>query len=95
MKFSPANSNILIETLPEPKGVMIMVKDNGIGIPDDLKDNIFDPFTMSKRDGTQGEKPFGLGLYISKQIVEAHEGKIWFKDADGGGTEFYVELPLN
>lgn len=95
MKFSPANSNILIETLPEPQGVTIIVKDNGIGIPEDLKDNIFDPFTMSKRDGTAGEKPFGLGLYITKQIVEAHDGKIWFKNADGGGTEFYVELPLN
>jgi signal transduction histidine kinase len=95
MKFSPENSNILIEAIPEPEGVMIMIKDYGIGIPDELKDNIFDPFTLSKRSGTQGEKPFGLGLYITKQIVEAHEGKIWFKNADGGGTEFYVELPLN
>ena len=95
MKFSPENSNILIEAMPEPTGVMIMIKDHGIGIPDELKDNIFDPFTMSKRSGTQGEKPFGLGLYITKQIVEAHDGKIWFKNADGGGTEFYVELPLN
>lgn len=95
MKFSPENSNILIETAREQAGVTIIVKDSGIGIPDELKDNIFDPFTMSKRDGTQGEKPFGLGLYITKQIVEAHDGKIWFKNADGGGTEFYVELPLN
>lgn len=95
MKFSPENSNILIETARETAGVMIMVKDSGIGIPDEIKDNIFDPFTLSKRDGTQGEKPFGLGLYITKQIVEAHDGKIWFKNADGGGTEFYVELPLN
>ena len=52
-------------------------------------------YDTTLRDGTQGEKPFGLGLYITKQIVEAHEGKIWFKNADGGGTEFYVELPLN
>jgi len=95
MKFSPENSNILIETMPEQTAVMIIVKDNGIGIPDEIKDNIFDPFTLSKRDGTQGEKPFGLGLYITKQIIEAHDGKIWFKNADGGGTEFYVELPLN
>jgi signal transduction histidine kinase len=95
MKFSPENSNILIETMPEQAAVMIIVKDSGIGIPDEIKDNIFDPFTMSKRDGTQGEKPFGLGLYITKQIIEAHDGKIWFKNADGGGTEFYVELPLN
>jgi signal transduction histidine kinase len=95
MKFSPENSNILIETVSEPQSVMIVVKDHGIGIPDNIKENIFDPFTMSKRSGTQGEKPFGLGLYITKQIVEAHAGKIWFKNADGGGTEFYVELPLN
>jgi signal transduction histidine kinase len=71
-----------------------MVKDTGLGIPDDIQDKIFDPFTTARRKGTQGEQPFGLGLYISKQIVEAHNGKIWVESEPGKGTTFYVELPI-
>jgi signal transduction histidine kinase len=74
--------------------VLIAVKDHGIGIPAEMKDKIFDMFTEAKRTGTAGEQAFGLGLAISKQIVEAHGGKIWFESKPGQGTTFYVELPV-
>jgi signal transduction histidine kinase len=75
------------------EGVTISVEDHGLGIPKEAIPNIFDPFTTSKRAGTAGEQAFGLGLYISKQIVEAHGGKLWFDTEEGNGTTFYIFLP--
>ncbi|HEY9197579.1 MAG TPA: ATP-binding protein [Mucilaginibacter sp.] len=77
-----------------PRHVLISVEDHGIGIPDEMKDKIFDMFTQAKRSGTAGEQAFGLGLAISKQIIEAHSGRIWFESLPGNGTTFYVELPV-
>jgi two-component system sensor histidine kinase VicK len=50
-------------------------------------------FTDAKRAGTIGEKSFGLGLSICKQIIEKHHGKIWFESKGSKGTTFYVRLP--
>lgn len=94
IKFSPDRSQIVISMIKDDRNVRITVQDNGIGIPDDLRDKVFNMFTDAKRPGTAGEQPFGLGLAISKQIVEAHEGRIWFESEQGSGTTFFVELPL-
>ncbi len=95
IKFSPSYAIIdLILTL-ENDQVHIIVHDKGIGIPESIKDKIFDMFTEAKRPGTEGEKPFGLGLSISKQIVEAHCGKIWFKNNTDGGARFFVAIPVD
>ena len=93
IKFSPKNSGISLTARQRDNGVMISVKDAGIGIPVEMQGRIFDPFTSAKRKGTGGEQPFGLGLYVSKQIVEAHHGKIRCISEPGNGTEFLVELP--
>jgi two-component system sensor histidine kinase VicK len=51
-------------------------------------------FTSAQRPGTEGEKSFGLGLSICRQIVEKHSGKIWFENnKDGSGATFFVCLP--
>lgn len=94
IKFSPEGAEISITMKPFNDKVQITVEDHGIGIPDNMKEKIFDMFTEAKREGTGGEKPFGLGLAISKQIVEAYNGRIWFQSKPGDGTTFYVELPL-
>lgn len=92
IKFSPEGSEILIETSRTPEGILIAVKDNGIGIPPNIGSKLFEPFTQAQRAGTAGEKSFGLGLYISKQIIEAHGGRIWFTSQPGQGTTFYILL---
>jgi signal transduction histidine kinase len=94
IKFSPEGGVIDIQMVPKAESVLISVKDNGIGIPPEMKDRIFDMFTNAKRTGTAGEQAFGLGLAISKQIVEAHSGSIWFESSPGEQTTFFVDLPF-
>jgi signal transduction histidine kinase len=93
IKFTPLGGMIEISTQRSPEGIVILVKDNGIGISKEARTKIFDPFTSSKREGTSGEQPFGLGLFIAKQIVDAHHGRIWFDSEPGKGTTFFVLLP--
>jgi signal transduction histidine kinase len=94
IKFSPEESIINIKTFLKGRNAIIAIIDQGIGIPLGLQNKVFDPFTSAKRPGTKGETTFGLGLYISKRIVEAHGGIIWFNSMPGKGTAFYVQLPL-
>ena len=69
--------------------VMIIVKDSGTGIDPEIYPRLFSKFATKSEEGT------GLGLYISKKIVEAHGGKIWAQNnPDGKGTTFYFTLPL-
>lgn len=93
IKFSPDGATIDVIAQKINDHLHISVHDNGIGIPDKLKDRIFEMFTEAKRAGTAGEKPFGLGLAISRRIVEEHDGKIWF-ESTAAGTTFHVTLPI-
>lgn len=94
IKFSPTGALISVQMEASAQHVLISVTDEGIGIPAVMEEKIFDMFTEAKRPGTAGEQAFGLGLAISKQIVEAHNGKIWFESNRGKGTAFFVELPV-
>jgi len=94
IKFSPEGSTVKIITAETPTGIVISVQDNGIGIPPELADKLFEPFESSiKRKGTSGEQSFGLGLYICRQIIEAHGGRIWFESHPGHGSTFFISLP--
>ena len=94
IKFSPEGAVIVVSLEKRGSYARIAVKDQGIGIPEGMKDKLFDLFTEAKRPGTAGEQSFGMGLAISRQIVEAHDGKIWLESQPGQGTVFFVELPL-
>jgi len=95
IKFSPEKSVITIGVCREASHALLMVKDQGIGIPKKNHELIFDMFTNAKRKGTAGEKSFGMGLSICKQIVEQHEGSISLEGEPGTGSSFYVRLPLD
>lgn len=92
IKFSPRGAEILVKVGHRDDNILISVKDHGIGIPAEMKQTVFNMFTEAKRPGTIGEPSFGLGLSISKQIVESHGGEIWFDSVPGKGTTFYVLL---
>lgn len=80
MKAQPTNNHPLI---------VVEVKDNGTGIPQDVKEKIFQPFFTTKEPG----KGTGLGLSISGKIVEEHDGKLELESEMGQGTSFKVVLP--
>ncbi|MEO6523419.1 MAG: ATP-binding protein [Mucilaginibacter sp.] len=92
IKFSPQGAVISAEITIENGDIQIAVNDHGIGIPDEIKDEVFQMFTEAKRPGTAGEKSFGLGLSICKQIIESHNGEIWFDSDPIKGTTFYIRL---
>jgi len=93
IKFSPRGAVIYVIVNQKHLGVEICVKDYGIGIPDKLQQQVFNMFTEAKRPGTDGEKSFGLGLSICRQIIEKHSGRIWLKSDINNGSSFYVYLP--
>lgn len=78
-----------IDKTEAPKGYALTVRDTGKGIDPNIIQNIFDPFTTTKEDG------IGLGLYISKQIIENHSGYLDYFIAPEGGTVFSVWLPIH
>ncbi|RYF84487.1 MAG: HAMP domain-containing histidine kinase [Chitinophagaceae bacterium] len=94
IKFSPDNTEIKISLTTSGNQVVVCVKDEGIGIPENLGDKLFGISGEAKRRGTAGEPSFGLGLGISKQIVESGNGRIWFENNQGKGSSFFVSLPL-
>ena len=93
LKFTLEGGTVTVDIQKRPEGILVAVSDSGIGIPDVLKPNIFQPFSSSGRPGTAKEKSTGLGLSISKKIVEQHSGKIWFESEEGKGSTFYLVLP--
>ena len=68
--------------------VLIRIRDNGEGIPEEMRSKIFTPNFTTKSSGT------GLGLAMSKSIIEQSGGEIWFQTAEGEGTTFFVQLPI-
>ncbi|WP_410221390.1 ATP-binding protein [Pedobacter sp.] len=94
IKFSREHTTIDIRSEKKDDHVLITFKDHGIGIPKDMQHNIFNINPDKNRTGTFGEKSFGLGLFIAKQIVEAHDGQIWVESDGIEGTTFFIELPL-
>jgi len=79
---------VSIELLVTHNKARITVEDNGIGIPDDIKEKIFIPKFSTKEEGS------GIGLAIAKRGVEHAGGSIWFDSTLGKGTTFYLEFPL-
>lgn len=74
--------------------IIISVTDDGEGIPDDKKDIIFDRFRQVNTSLTRSSEGSGIGLSLSKSLVELLHGNIWFESKLGEGTSFYVELPI-
>jgi two-component system sensor histidine kinase VicK len=92
LNFTFAGGTIRV-ALRRLKGrIRLVVQDTGLGIPAALQPHVFDKFSKASRPGLYGDTTTGLGLFITKQIVEMHQGKIWLESQENEGTTFFIEL---
>ena len=98
LKYTPGHGHILVkltyEPISHPQQSVITVQDNGLGIPRADQDKLFTKFFRAKNISTMSPKGTGLGLYIAKNIVERHDGRIHVKSEEKHGTVFTIILPL-
>jgi len=94
IKYSPPGKKITVTCAKRNGEVVVSVKDSGIGIPVHERERIFDRFYRIAGDNHDTYAGLGLGLYISREIVERHGGKIWVTSKEGRGSTFSCSLPL-
>jgi PAS domain S-box-containing protein len=94
VKFSPDSSTIDITMRRKSERVAVTVSDQGVGIPEDELEAVFDEFIQSSKTRT-GAGGTGLGLSICRQIITAHKGRIWAEIRAGGGTHITFEIPCD
>ncbi len=96
IKYSPMGGSITI-TLDEDenrRNALFIIQDQGIGIPENQRGRIFSRFMRADNTHMYDIKGTGLGLYLCRELVERHAGRIWFDSIEGEGSTFYVSLPL-
>jgi PAS domain S-box-containing protein len=94
VKYSPDGSEILVTVEDRGDQLVTSVADRGIGIPTDELGQVFERFHRGRQVSSTNYGGLGLGLYITKQIVERHGGSIWVESREGQGTTFSFSLPV-
>jgi K+-sensing histidine kinase KdpD len=94
VKYSPRGGLITVSGRQERDHLVISVGDEGIGIPRTEQEKIFERFYRLTHESTFSVSGVGLGLTISREIVEAHGGRIWVRSSPGRGSTFYFTLPI-
>src|SRR6185295_20401002 len=85
---------IVLRAWCDTERVLLSVKDDGIGIPPELIERVFDMFVQQEQTLARSEGGLGLGLTIVRSLVELHGGRVWVWSAGvGEGSEFFVDLP--
>jgi len=92
--YTPPGGKVEVFLEKKEKELIFKVKDTGIGIPEEEQKRIFEKFFRGSNALKMETSGSGLGLFITKNIIEAHKGKIWFESKVGKGTTFYFSLPL-
>jgi PAS domain S-box-containing protein len=94
VKYSPRSTPVEIACTTKDTQVIVSVKDQGMGIKAEDLPKIFDRYYRVESGHTQHISGFGIGLYLSSEIVQRHTGKIWAESVPGTGSTFYFSLPL-
>lgn len=94
IKYSSSGGKVLVTLGVEGENIKFKIKDSGLGIPKDQQDKIFTKFFRGANATKMRAIGSGLGLYLSKNIIEAHGGRIWFESQENVGTSFYFSLPI-
>lgn len=93
IKFTKPDGSISISIGEDANNYIFAFNDNGIGIPEELKEHIFKKKGAAGREGLKGEKSHGVGLSVIKRLTEMIDGELWFESTEGQGTTFYLRLP--
>ncbi|MEQ9380146.1 MAG: PAS domain S-box protein [Pirellulales bacterium] len=93
LRFSPCHGMIWVRLVVQDDAVVLVVRDEGPGIPEDELETIFEKFTQSSRtkDGSGGT---GLGLVVCRQIILGHSGRVWAENHPQGGAIFHCQIPM-
>jgi signal transduction histidine kinase len=93
IKYSPRGGKIVIAGKATPAEIVVSVSDEGVGIPLDEQERIFDRFHRVEGPETRAVAGTGLGLYLTRAIVNAHGGRCWVVSTPGRGSTFYFAIP--
>lgn len=94
IKFSHIGGKITINSSIRDNDIELSIRDEGIGMPPLILNNLFDVQNHHSRQGTNNEKGTGVGLILTKDMVEKNGGRIWAESRENYGTIFYVSLPI-
>jgi two-component system sensor histidine kinase VicK len=94
IKYSPKGKRIDVKCELTGNNVQLSIKDEGIGIKPKDKERLFERYYRVESNYTQHISGFGIGLYLSYEIIQRHGGKIWAESEGGEGSTFYFSLPL-
>lgn len=95
LKFSPEGSEVGISAEVAGRELLVRVADRGPGVPEELRERIFERFFQVEDSIHHSTPGIGMGLYIAKRIMDAHGGRIWQEPREGGGSVFSFSLPLD
>ncbi len=94
IKYSPDGGTITVQAYRDGQQILLAVSDEGIGIPAEEWDRVFDRFHRVENELTRRMRGAGLGLAVCRGIVEAHGGRIWMESQPGAGSVFCLTLPV-
>lgn len=94
IKYSPEGGEIVVKVVEEKHQLLTKISDEGVGIPEEKLDKIFDRFYRADKARSRQLGGTGLGLAIAKDLIEAHDGEVWAESKENEGTMITFRLPL-
>jgi PAS domain S-box-containing protein len=92
LRHTPAGTPVWVLLVPEDAGVLLVVEDQGSGVPEEIRETIFEPFRQGP-DAPEHSPGVGVGLTLVRRFAELHGGRAWVEGRDGGGASFRIFLP--